>query len=144
MSEQIEKTETVMQATNQRKRKSAHRKKAQSDKKKTTPKLSAKLTSESLAALFERGDLIIESTDFRLRLRLDDFNEDDDMDNLQCASAELEDIIENLDADDDEEDEDEDEDFDEDIDEDIDEDENEDEDENGNEDEDEDELEGLD
>ena len=87
-----EKTEIEVKPAVERKRKSQQRK-SQGDKK--PPKLKAKLTSESLAALLDRGELIIESPDFILRLKMDAFDVED-LENLQSAAEDLEYIIENL------------------------------------------------
>lgn len=87
-----EKTEMEVKPAVERKRKSQQRK-SQGDKK--PPKLKAKLTSESLAALLDRGELIIESSDFILRLKMDVFDVED-LENLQSAAEDLEYIIENL------------------------------------------------
>jgi len=106
MSEQTETVEAQPETKNPAQGKKKKPKKKATVKRKQV--FSAKLTSESLAALFDRGHLIIESAESDLKLRLDRFDMEEDLENLDSAQKDLQRIIENLDDDLDVDDEDED------------------------------------
>ncbi len=98
MSEQT--TQEVKTQEKVQEKPKVNKKKRKAVKKKAAPhrkiRATAPLTTEAIAALFEKEILEIDGKSFQIKLKLPDKYDDDDLENLQTAHDELGRLIDNI------------------------------------------------